>query len=208
MLKKEEYLHVEKRPSISDMDLKELVGYYEEYLMDRVFYYKLNDGKEINLEFKKDKLCHLLGIHYFAPNRKLSYMYRSFRGFESIKEGDITIQKLKKINKKAFKEHKERIVFFPFMYQLLLNCECLYFNNKSVDGSCVMQFEIALHQEFDNKMLHLGIEIENNNECYFPKTFFISRGDNKKKYLDNQKHTNIVEKKIIMKEIDAEMIAD
>ena len=75
-------------------DLKELQGYYEQNLTDRIFRYTLANGVVIEISFYRESFCHLLGIQHVTKNRR--YIGKS--GYERIYSGKLTIETLKLFN--------------------------------------------------------------------------------------------------------------
>ena len=186
---------IQTKPKLNEMSLKLIADYYESYLMDKVFSYRLENNKNIELHFKKDHLCHLIAIHKFSPERKLDHLYHGFKGFDRLIAEEITFESLKSIDKKKFKDYRERMQFFPFTYRLLKTCDSVYFdkNNVSGNGSCRIDAKMLLYAEFDKKILHLGIDLENSGDKYFPRSFFLAREKQKDKYIKNQISVKILD---------------
>ena len=72
-------------------DLQQIQKYYEQNLCDRVFQYSLTNGTVLQVIFYREALCHLLGIQHITNNRR----YIGRRGYERIRSGELTIQRLK-----------------------------------------------------------------------------------------------------------------
>ena len=120
MLTKEDLTTVVKLPAMTDISLQLLQEFYEEYLCSNTYVYELSDGLKIILNFYPENFCHLLGLQHIVPAH-LKKNYRALPGYQGIKDGTITFNHLKSINKPRFKSMKDKFRYFPYIYQLLQN---------------------------------------------------------------------------------------
>lgn len=189
---------INQKPKINqDVSLKLIADFYLNTIAPKNYYFLLDDKTNINLRFSKEHFCHLMAIHYFCPDPSLEHQYKSHGGFYNIINNQLTFDSLKSLNKEKFKEYKERMQYFPFIYQILNNCNTVKFDKDLVDGKCKIDVEFLLYNTHDNKKMHLGINLENSNkDIYFAKSFFISKSNKINKYTDGQKKLEIIDKKI------------
>lgn len=194
MLTISELRELTSMPTMSDISLKLLLEFYESTLSNNIFNYQLKDSTEnefsVKLSFYSPEFCHLLGLHYIQGNG--STLIQGKRGCDSIKNESVTFKTLKAVNAESFGKIKDRIRFFPFVYQLLHDPSIIQFNPSVVDGNSLLKCDLIFHKsDFLTKRIHLGIENKGNNE-YFPKTYMIEK-NNGTKYIANQKPLTIVD---------------
>lgn len=168
-------------PRINNISLDLLREYYEMFLYPFEYHYSIRDNKEqyeIKLRFDKENLSHLLGLESIVKNnlnRKEIKKYKGVQGWDNIKNGDITINSLKSINKKRFKDGKNKLVFFYLLPRLIESPKAIYFDNSKVNPQTKIQSKILFFNDYDRSILHLGIEPNDENTYYVPRTFFIER---------------------------------
>ncbi|MFF3925489.1 PBECR4 domain-containing protein [Paenibacillus lactis] len=103
------------KPRIDQISLELLRQYYERNLEPNIFIFELDNGIIVNLDFNKEHLCHLLGIEKMARGAvkyKERYNYFGIAGYNNIRNGIITIQHLKDLNKGRFNFIKDKLIFF------------------------------------------------------------------------------------------------
>lgn len=187
MLTVSELQSLTEMPIMSDISLKLLLEFYESSLCNNIFNYQLEDsnGNEfpVKLSFYNPEFCHLLGLHYIEGNG--STIVKGQRGCESIKDESVTFKTLKIVNAESFAKIKDRIRYFPFIYQLLHNPSIVQFNPNVVSGGSLLTCDLIFHQpNCMSKRIHLGIE-NKGTDIYFPKTYMVEK-NNGTKYIDNQ----------------------
>ncbi|MGN0006348.1 MAG: PBECR4 domain-containing protein [Candidatus Gastranaerophilaceae bacterium] len=168
---------LKRQPKINEISLKLLADYYEKYLVPYEFEYILNGAECINLRFKLENFCHLLGIESvvkYNVSPKTLFNYRGLKGWKNVKEEKINFQHLKNINKKRFNNVKAKYVYFYVLPKLLQKPMAVYYNNAA--NSSNIECKILLyHKNENNKVIvHLGLDIDNDN-YYFPRTFFVEK---------------------------------
>lgn len=179
-----------------DITLSDIQKYYEFELVPFEFNYELEDGTNINLRFKKEDFCHLVGIHYFAPEDKLKHEYRSHLGYSKIENNEITINTLSS-NKGAWGKHKERILNFIHVKEVLVDPKILLFNANVVSGGCNIKCTFVLSKPKNNVVLNLAIDVKTNGKYYYPVTFLVTLGSTKDKFIRGQKQCKILKTEIV-----------
>lgn len=198
MLLRDDYLHISTKPVISDMDLIELIGFYEKYLCNRLFEYK-TDNEEypiINLRFEPNNLCHLLGFQHIFKGMADNKGYVGQRGYEKIENLEITMDTFKEKNlKRLFKSNKNRLLYFPFIYQIVHNPTAIFFSNNLLNTR--IESEFMFYDKLDSRYLHLAVDSGKSSPYYFPKTFVDKKND---VFVKNQVKLNIVSIREILDE--------
>lgn len=184
MLSVTDLLTITTKPRQNDIDLKTILFFYEEHLCTRKFIFELDDRDRplVHIHFEPDQLCHLLGIHYILKGKKFSGQ----SGFNLIKDGTVTFEYLNKVNQTWFKSKRNRMLYFPFVYQLLQNPTVIQFS--AIKANTSVDIELILYNQHDNGYLHLGISKYPNSEIYFPKSFYER---NNRHHIDGQIVINI-----------------
>ncbi len=202
----EQLRECQSKPKINDISLILLSEYYEKYLMPFIYTYKIiNKDKEvryIKLRFDSFRFCHLLGIESIVKtniNRKDIHNYKGNDGWNNIKQGVITINSLKKINKGKYKSKKDKMVFFYLIPRIIDNPRGVIYYKEKVSENNTIECEMLFYDEFEKSYVHLGIDSDKDG-VYYPRTFFIERVTDKndgKKYINNQDKIEVkIEKKI------------
>jgi len=182
-------------PRINDISLELLREYYETFLYPFEFHYTIRDPLkqyDIELRFDMDCLPHLLGLESIIKrnvNRDEIKKYKGFQGWENIKNGYITKESLKQLNRKGFLNAKDKMVFFYLVPKLIMSPKAIYFDNCVVNPPTKIECQILFYNDYEKSILHLGIEPNDENTYYRPRTLFIERitGTNDgTKYIKNQ----------------------
>lgn len=175
---KQELLELERIPSLDECNLKSILEFYNENLAKNMYEYKLNNGFELKIRFYTENLPHLLGIHKVVPDKKLQKLYQGQNGYYGIMNGDITIDKLKKLDNQQKNEDKQlkaiesKITCFHLIPKLLSNCQVIKFYSDRVNGNCNLKSEFILFDEELGIKLHLGVlKSSDNSNIYVPETF-------------------------------------
>ena len=183
------------KPKINDISLDVPREFYEIFLLPFIYTYKIiqSDGrKTIAVRFNTCKLCQLLGVETIAK-RAVKYSelhnYRGEDGWNNVKNGVIDIKHLKTLNKKKFLSVKAKYVYFYLIPSLLEKPLAVNYDKSKVMPPTSIDCELLFYSEYDNAVIHLGLEQEEENEFYFPRTFFVEKLGKPKKndiYIDNQ----------------------
>jgi len=187
MLKKDTSLNLNSVPNESNIELKTILDFYEDYLMSKIFVYHLDNDVCIKLKFHKSNFCHLLGLHYITSPNTNHIRYEGNFGYNKIKKDGLSFETLESINKHEYELNKNRIIYFPFVYQLLQNPNAIDFDKTKI-GKCNVDCKIMFYDEYHNVNIHLGIR--GNTEYFFPVTFLVEligntyKGD---KFIQKQK---------------------
>lgn len=91
--------------------------------------------------------------------------------------------------KKKFLSVKAKYVYFYLIPSLLEKPLAVNYDKSKVMPPTSIDCELLFYSEYDNAVIHLGLEQEEENEFYFPRTFFVEKLGKPKKndiYIDNQ----------------------
>lgn len=164
------------KTEMNQITLKLLQKYYEDYLLPYTFIFHLEGGDDpVRLQFKKDHFCHLIGTNHPAQkkynnNPKMLYQYFGKKGYSKIRQGSITIETLRKLHRSEFDQTtKKKCKHFHFLHRMLDKPNIV----KSINSVGNIVCDFYFFNEFDNSYVHLGIEQEDGQHIYFPKTFVI-----------------------------------
>lgn len=174
----QELIKLNKIPSIDQCNLKSILKFHDEILAKNIYAYKLSNGFELKIRFYTENLPHLLGIHKVVHDKKLQKLYQGKNGYDGIVNGDITIEKLKKLDNQLKKQDKQlkaittKITCFHLIPKLLSNCQIVKFYSDRVSGNCTLKSEFILFDEEVGIKLHLGVlRSSKNSNIYVPETF-------------------------------------
>lgn len=169
------------KPKINDIDLPILKDFYTMYLMPFIYTYTITSGettRQIQLRFDDIRLCHLLGLESIATDhvkyKELS-QYRGKNGWNSIESGNLTFKHLKALNQKKFKSVKAKFVYFYLIPDLLEKPFGVIFDKEKVNPPVRIESEILFYSAYENAVIHLGIDKENETEFYYPRSFFVEK---------------------------------
>ena len=183
------------KPKINDISLEILREFYELFLHPFIYTYTItqnDESKRIAVRFNTKNFCHLLGVETIAKNAvKYSELhnYRGEDGWNNIKNGKIDIKHLKLLNKKKFLSVKAKYVYFYLIPSLLETPLAVNYDKSKVMPPTNIDCELLFYSTYDNAVIHLGLEKEDDEEYYFPRTFFVEKLSNptdKDIYIDNQ----------------------
>lgn len=189
MLSTTDLLTLQSMPRENDLSLQTIQSFYKEHLCDRLFIFHLDDDtrKQIKLRFDEKDLCHLLGIHYIVKGMRNKYDYAGRKGYKLLEDGTVTFDFLKQTNKKWFKSIKKRMLYFPFVYQIIHGPSIIEFT--APNDTSRLELDLIIYSYSDNTYLHLGLDKDIDSDFYYPKSFF----DRKKSdYIDGRTSINVV----------------
>lgn len=184
------------KPKLNDFTFETLLDFYEQHLCNRLFVYELGHPVNtiIKLRFEEDKLCHLLGFQHVFKKRRNASRYVGQSGYDLLRKGNITFDTLKEIDIKSnFKSKKNRMLYFPFVYQILYNPTAILFSNESL--STDIETEFIFYNIHNQTYLHLGVDSDGQNPYYFPKTF-LERNNND--FVEGQTPVAILRMEVIL----------
>ncbi|HGO9422674.1 TPA: PBECR4 domain-containing protein [Bacillus cereus] len=193
----QELYELTEKPIISKINFKLLQEYYETYLMPLEYTFELHNGTIIELCFKKDKFCHLIGtesaIKTKYQNEGKRKQYKGDWGYRRIKRGELTIQSLKsEAHPRGFNSIKSKLVYF-YLAPHIFNSPELMVKFKKIPGSTV-DCEFILYDFLHNVYAHIGIEKDSNNGKYYPRTFLVETTTTKdgQRFIRDQEELQIV----------------
>ena len=147
----------------------------------------------------------MLGVETIAK-RTVKYSelhnYRGEDGWNNVKNGTLDIRHLKNLNKKKFLSVKAKYVYFYLIPSLLETPLAVNYDKSKVMPPTNIDCELLFYSTYDNAVIHLGLEKEDEEEFYFPRTFFVeklNKPEDKDIYIDNQEKIVVSkENRIIM----------
>ena len=156
---------------MSKIYLKTILQLYEAQLCDRRFYYETADGQTVTISFYREQLCHLMGLqHVFGRDRR----YLGKTGFEKIKRGALTAQKIKLHDRPAFDQIKERLLCFQELPMLMQCGDLIRFNADNTYPRTRIEADLLVFQEQQAHLLHLFLRKENaQSDQYAPVSFVV-----------------------------------
>lgn len=177
MLSATDLLTITAKPSETDISLEILHQFYKEHLCGRVFTFELDDTARsmVKLRFLDRHLCHLLGIQHIVKSLKNKYDYLGKKGSGKLENGTLTIDFLKKTNKAWYKSKRDRILYFPFVHQIVKNPTVIVFSSDGLNTNIVV--DIILYNQVNNTFLHLGLDKDTDSDFYYPKSFYDRKND-------------------------------
>ena len=192
MLSVTDLLTLTKKPKRKFLSLLTIQQFYKEHLCDRLFIFETDNVERpvIKLRFKEEHLCHLLGLHYIFDEKRHGTAYIGDEGYNLIKNGTLTFEFIEQIDKNALSKNENRILFFPFTYQILQNPTSIVFLPETVPFKSQLKVDLIFYNRLNNRYIHLGLDrFKNRPQNYFPKSFFDRRDTN---FIDGQKEMNII----------------
>lgn len=167
----EDLVTITKMPSEEDLSLQTIAEFYEQHLCNRIFHYHVRYDKQrdIRLRFKTVDLPHLIGTH----KMKTGSQHRGKRGFPELKSGELTLDKLRAADSGNFERVLYRILYFPFVYQLMHKAKVIVFQPNLVRS--MIDAEFMFYDDYDGRCIHVGARKEQTGDIYTPVTF-VERG--------------------------------
>lgn len=169
------------KPKINDIDLPILKDFYTMYLMPFIYTYSITDAdsnRQLQLRFDNVRFCHLLGLESIAKGHvkynELS-QYKGEKGWNNIEAGNLAFKHLKTLNQKKFKSIKAKFVYFYLIPDLLDKPLGVMFDKNNVNPPVQIESEILFYSSYENAVIHLGIDKEDNSDFYYPRTFFVEK---------------------------------
>ncbi|WP_336771325.1 PBECR4 domain-containing protein [Bacillus bombysepticus] len=198
MLSVTDLLTIKVKPTRSEISLLTIQQFYKEHLCDRLFVYSTDDPQrpQIKLRFKEENLGHLLGLQHIFEETKHGTKYVGQSGYDLIKTGELTFDLMRKTKKSGYKENETRILFFPFVYQILHNPDSVIFDPESLTIRTKLKADLIFYNELNKRYLHLFLDhYKKRPEIYFAKSFFDRKND---KLIAGQTSVNVTKMDIIL----------
>ncbi|MGZ7444785.1 PBECR4 domain-containing protein [Paenibacillus sp. TH7-28] len=163
----QDLLTIQELPSTDELSLQTIAMFYEEHLCNRQFYYELKHKQQnLRLRFKQGDLCHLLGIQYVLKGRQ----FAGELGFQKLKKDILTFDSLIQANIGGFKTAQYRMLYFPFIYQLIHD-PIVVMNHPNEPNRVQAMF--TFYNKYTGRFVELKLrrESKNNPEFFVPVSF-------------------------------------
>lgn len=167
-------------PKESELTLKLLVDFYEQYLCKRIYVFILEDGEKVKIFFKDtSEIFHVSGIDHIYEGMPMD----SKRFINEIRKNNITFEHLKNINLAAYKDYIDRIRSMYCIDTIMKNCEYLFFSENKIPDSTI-KITYLLLKGLDGKNLHLGIDTYKKGKPYFLRTLLVTEKNTANKFIE------------------------
>lgn len=170
---------------MQEVNLKQLLLNYTANLCDKKFIYKLQKDEKITIVFFRESLCHLMGLQYVFD---YDTRYLGGKGYKKIQEESVTVETLKKHNKKQYGFIKERLRHFDEILKLLRDGEMISFSEEKVKGGTYIKADFVVFNYDEEYILHLFLRKEMNTDVYTPVSYVVQTKNDERanKFLDGQ----------------------
>lgn len=162
-----------------DINLKDLMIFYEENIIPYLYTYECEHELKVRFSFEDENLCHLLygTVDKTFSNRK---NYTGKQGYECIKNETVTFEKLpEKLKKKCI----HRIKSFLLIEKILEKPKVIIYNKNMVDRKklkeSLIQSKFLLYRELNTgSIVHLFVDERGNSKKLIPISFFPDSDEN------------------------------
>lgn len=181
---------------MQDVNLKQLLINYTTNLCDKQFVFTLPKDKKITVVFFRESLCHLMGLqHIFNYDTR----YLGGKGYRKIQEESVTVEALKKHNKKQYTFIKERLRHFDEIIEVLRYGDMISFIEENVKGGTYIKADFVIFNEKEKYILHLFLRKERNTDIYTPVSYVVQSENDKNAntFLEGQKRVKIIDREEI-----------
>ncbi|MDK0812094.1 PBECR4 domain-containing protein [Clostridium perfringens] len=178
---------IEKPIELENLDLKLYARFFQKHLSNREYFIELQSGKVLHFTIRDEHLPHLIALHYFIDkeNENLKLHRHSElkweKGFKNLYDGDIKAEHLLSVyrgkgknRKKVFKDYRERILGFPFSYQMIRKSGFFVYEAKK-DSRIKGDYLFAI--DIDNTKYHFIFINDSSvkDDNYVPITFITTK---------------------------------
>jgi phage-Barnase-EndoU-ColicinE5/D-RelE like nuclease4 len=198
MLSVTDLLNLTKKPKRKFLSLQTIQQFYKEHLCDRVFIFETDNTERpiIKLRFKEEHLCHLLGFQYLFDEKRFGKTYIGEDGYNLIQDGTVTFEFIENTNPNGLPKYENRILFFPFVHQILQNPKSIVFLPENVPFKSKLKADLIFYNHLNKRYVHLGLDrFKKRPQNYYPKSFFERRDKN---FIDGQTEINIISTNTIL----------
>lgn len=182
--------------------LQQVLKNYENILMpyeyELTFKNSLGQIGVIKIEFKKENLKHLLGIHKIPPYDN-NQRYSGNLVFNQIKNNTLKYSNL--LTQSKSEEVTVRIIHFlelSYLFEENILKNIYLFDRTNFTGRTNIKAKYILYLDKVCFSLNFGIALDMIKNYYYPETWFINERD-KDKYIKNQEKLDIISIKKIKK---------
>lgn len=165
--------------------------FFNTVLCERIFIYHTVDGKKIKLLFKENDFMHILGAQHI-----LGRNFKSSKFNDLVDSREMTFEELDRRNTMQFADDIKRFFAFANIYQVLTNCDVIYFDKDIYENQFIpkkntkMNYEYLIFQMFNSKRIHIGIDTYDRGRTYFGKSLLVETKFNCK--LTKNQHLRII----------------
>lgn len=189
-------LNQDKRIRTNQITLRLLSEFYVTKVCPYSYSYVTSLG-EISLRCSPENFCHLIGLHHFGNlkartgrNPGLRKHFKGSLGWTNIQNEDITLRALRDIHENMYKEFLDRILYFPFVYQILRSPDIVDFNNLLVKGFSKIEADFLFFHNKKKVRLHIGVRLEGRH--YVPVTFKVEYSPKQDRLTQRQNRADII----------------
>jgi hypothetical protein len=163
----QDLLNIQAMPDETELSLLTMASFYEQHLCNRQFLYTVGHAKgEIRLRFKTGDLCHLLGVQHVVKGQQ----YRGEQGFRAMAAGGLTFDTLKRANTGGYEDMLYRMLYFPFVYQLIQNPKIIIDDRQF--STSIVQAQFVFYDRYGARSILLKLRQEEEGSNFFvPVTF-------------------------------------
>ena len=163
-------------------------------LLNKTFYFTLENNIKFKLFFKAENFVHIIGLHKLT-DLKLTEQFSAKVLFKKLLNGDISNELIK--NSTNYKKIQNRIYYFDNIIDMLNNKSAkiiINYDKSLVNNSKLINTKYILYKTIDECYLMLTIGKKESGE--YPETLFL---ESTKKYISNQELLDIIDIKTVEK---------
>ena len=198
-----------KAPTFDQIDIKELLLYFEHYVCSKKFRYKCIDqhGNNVHIELIStlENFAHLAGIDKCVDKKTYPTSNSIIKGIrdENITKKylkNVSITKSKSPNAPCFKDAKKRMRYLSIMNQVLTSPSVFrFFPSKTLRPTNIKSKYLCIEIS-DGQYIHFGLDEfnpprkQNEIEFVFPRTLLIENDDT---FFGSQEEYRVIQSEII-----------
>lgn len=173
---KHKFLNRTKKISLSQINFKELLEFYIDFVCPYLYRYTLENNDIIEISFAEENFSHLLGLQYF---KTISRNKKAKEINDAILKEKINLRKIMILEPNSLTlELKDRITYFPVLRSLLENVNVVLKYDLNVIWNSKIEFSFLLRTDKISIIVYLAVkEIKNNKKICVPVSLLVDRED-------------------------------
>ena len=164
--------------SLSQVNLKEFLNFYKEYICPYLYNYTLDNNVDISISFEEENFTHLIGLHKF---KRLKSYSSAKKLNEDILNEKITFKSLYSASKEFLDKNielKDRLTYFPVLKTLLENTTSVLKYDLNIIWNSKIEFSFLLRSDKIAVLVYLAVkEIRNGKKICVPVSLLVDRND-------------------------------